>query len=82
MLEDLVNGRRKQEFLDNNGQWKWKRVEKYNKMVKKFEELLLLLVQETWGQPGRGEEVTSMRLININRDRSVFVIDREVVLVT
>jgi len=83
MLEDLVNGRRKQEFLDNNGQWKWKRVEKYNKMVKKFEELLLLLVQETWGQPGRGEEVTGMRLVNgINRDRSVFVIDREVVLVT
>jgi hypothetical protein len=27
MLVDLVNGRRKQEFLDNNGQWKWKRIE-------------------------------------------------------
>jgi hypothetical protein len=22
ILEDLVNGRRKREFLDNNGQWK------------------------------------------------------------
>jgi superfamily II DNA helicase RecQ len=83
MLEDLVNGRRKREFLDNNGQWKWKRIEKYNKTAKKFEELLLLLVQESWGQPGCGEEVTGMRLVNgINRDRSVFVIDGEVVLVT
>jgi hypothetical protein len=47
MLEDLVNGQWKREFLDGNSQWKWKRIEKYNKAVKKFEELLLLLVQLT-----------------------------------
>jgi hypothetical protein len=47
ILKDLVNGRRRQEFLDNNGQCKRKRVEKYNKTAKKFKELLLLLVQ--WG---------------------------------
>ncbi len=27
MLEDLVNGQWKQEFLDNNDQWKWKQIE-------------------------------------------------------
>ena len=83
MLEDLVNGRRKREFLDKNGQWKWAAVRKYLKLVKKFEELLLLLAHFTGGQPSRGEEITGLRLVNgINRDRNVFVIDGEVVLVT
>ena len=50
MLEDLVNGRRKREFLDSSGQWRWKRIEKYNKMVRKFEELLLLLIHLAGGQ--------------------------------
>lgn len=45
MLEDLVNGRRKREFLDKNGQWKWASVRKYLKQVNEFEELLLLLAQ-------------------------------------
>jgi superfamily II DNA helicase RecQ len=83
MLEDLVNGRRKREFLDKNGQWKWAGIRKYLKLVKKFEELLLLLAHFTGGQPSRGEEITGLRLVNgINRDRNVFVIDGEVVLVT
>ena len=83
MLEDLVNGRRKREFLDKNGQWKWASIRKYLKLVKKFEELLLLLAHFTGGQPSRGEEITGLRLVNgINRDRNVFVINGEVVLVT
>lgn len=28
MLQDLVHGLRKREFLDENGQWKWKRIRK------------------------------------------------------
>jgi hypothetical protein len=53
------------------------------KLVKKFEELLLLLVYFTGGQLSRGEEITGLRLINsINRDRNVFIINGEVVLVT
>lgn len=83
MLEDLVNGRRKREFLDKRGQWKWASIRKYLKLVKKFEELLLLLAHFTGGQPSRGGEITGLRLVNgINRDRNVFVIDGEVVLVT
>jgi hypothetical protein len=83
MLEDLVNGRRKREFLDRNGQWKWAGIRRYLKAVQKFEELLLLLAHFTAGQPSRGEEITGLRLVNgINRDRNVFVIDGEVVLVT
>ena len=83
MLEDLVQGRRKRDFLDKHGQWKWAGIRKYLKLVRKFEELLLLLVHFTGGQPSRGEEITGLRLVNgINRDRNVFVIDGEVVLVT
>jgi superfamily II DNA helicase RecQ len=83
MLEDLVAGRRKRHFLDKQGQWKWAGIRKYLKLVKKFEEFLLVLVHFTGGQPSRGEEITGLRLVNgINRDRNVFVIDGEVVLVT
>lgn len=53
MLEDLVNGRRRQEFLDKNGQWKWVGIRKHLQDVDKFKELLLLLVHFT-NQPGRG----------------------------
>jgi hypothetical protein len=43
----------------------------------------LLLAHITGGQPSRREEITGLRLVNsINRDRNVFVIDGEVVLVT
>lgn len=83
MLEDLVMGSRKTEFLDRAGEWKWAGIRKYLKLVKKFEEFLLLLSHITGGQPSRGEEITGLRLVNgINRDRNVFVIDGDVVLVT
>lgn len=82
MLEDLVNGRRRQEFLDKNGQWKWGGIRKHLKDVNKFKELLLLLVHLT-NIPSRGHEITGLRLVNgINRDRNGFVIDGEFVLVT
>ena len=43
----------------------------------------MLLSHFTRGQPSRGEEITGLRLVNsINRDRNIFVIDREVVLAT
>lgn len=84
MLEDLVTGPRKNEFIDaRRGGWKWLGIRKYLKLVKKFEALLLVLAHITGGQPSRGEEITGLRLVNgINRDRNVFVIDGEVVLVT
>jgi hypothetical protein len=83
MLEDLVCGRQKREFLDKDGQWKWGRIRKHLKLIRKFEEYLLLLCHFAGGQPSRGEEIIGLRLINgINWDRNVFVIDGEVVLVT
>lgn len=83
MLEDLVVGCRKREFIDDQGEWRWAGIRRYLTLVRKFEELLLILTHLTGGQPGRGEEITGLRLVNgINRDRSVFVIDGEVVLVT
>ncbi|KFY66248.1 hypothetical protein V496_02125 [Pseudogymnoascus sp. VKM F-4515 (FW-2607)] len=36
MLEDLVNGRQRQEFLDKNGQWKWGGIRKHLKDVDKY----------------------------------------------
>ncbi|GKU10132.1 unnamed protein product, partial [Fusarium langsethiae] len=83
MLEDLVASPRKAEFLDRAGEWEWAGVRKYLKLVRKFEEFLLLLAHIAGGQPSRGEEITGLRLVNgINRDRNVFVIDGDVVLVT
>ncbi|KAL2209730.1 hypothetical protein CC79DRAFT_1321165 [Sarocladium strictum] len=44
MLEDLVRSRRKGEFLDPGGEWRWEGIRKYQKSVRKFEELLVLAV--------------------------------------
>ncbi|KAF6525709.1 hypothetical protein HZS61_011504 [Fusarium oxysporum f. sp. conglutinans] len=83
MLEDLTTSSRKTDLLDQTGEWKWAGIRKYLKLVKRFEEFLLLLAHITGGQPSRGEEITGLRLINgINRDRNIFIIDGEVVLVT
>lgn len=83
ILEDLVAGSRKGDFLDREGEWKWDAIRAYLRLVKKFEEFLLLLGHFTGGQPSRGEEITGLRLVNsINRDRNVFVIDGDVILVT
>lgn len=83
MLTDLVEGSRREEFLDQHGAWRWGSIRKYLKLVTKFEEWLLLLAHFTGGQPSRGEEITGLRLANgINRDRNIFIIDGEVVLVT
>jgi superfamily II DNA helicase RecQ len=82
MLKSLIAGPLQKEFLDSQGEWKWPRVQRYLQQVKRFQELLLLLVHLT-NQPLRGPEITGLRLVNgINRDRSVFIIDGEVVLVS
>ncbi|KAL2203436.1 hypothetical protein CC79DRAFT_1390855 [Sarocladium strictum] len=44
MLEDLVRSRRKSEFLDPGGEWRWEGIRKYQKSVRKFEELLVVFV--------------------------------------
>ena len=83
MLEDLVSGGRKSQFLDKDGQWKWEGIRQYEKDVRRFEELLAPLGLMTEGGPARGDEFGGLRRANgINRDRGVFVIDGEVVLVT
>ncbi|KAL2207014.1 hypothetical protein CC79DRAFT_1332834 [Sarocladium strictum] len=84
MLEDLVRSRRKGEFLDPGSEWRWEGIRKYQKSVRKFEELLVLAVQQTWGSGiARSNKIGGLRLINgVNRDRSVFVIDSDVVLIT
>ena len=83
MLRDIVGGSRKQEFLNDDGRWNWDAVQRYLKKVMKFLEVLIVLIQMTWGQPARGEEITGLRLVNgINRDRNVFIIDGQVVLVS
>ncbi|VTO90232.1 unnamed protein product [Fusarium graminearum] len=83
ILKDLIASSRKTDLLDQTGEWKWVGIRKYLKLVKRFEEFLLLLAHITGGQPSRGEEITGLRLINgINRDRNIFIIDGEVILVT
>ncbi|KAF5239309.1 hypothetical protein FANTH_10012 [Fusarium anthophilum] len=83
MLKDLITSSRKTDLLDQTGEWKWAGIRKYLKLVKRFEEFLLLLAHITGGQPSQGEEIIGLRLINgINRDCNIFIIDGEVVLVT
>jgi len=61
MLEDLIKGRRKREFLDGAGQWKWDAVRKYIKTVGKWLELVQLLAHITRGQPSYGEEINGLQ---------------------
>ncbi|KAK7390680.1 hypothetical protein QQX98_013371 [Neonectria punicea] len=82
MLQNLIAGPFKKEFLDSQDEWKWPRVQQYLRKVKRFQELLLLLVHLT-NHPLRGTEITGLRLVNgINRDRSLFIINSEVVLIS
>ena len=82
MLQNLIAGPLKKQFLNSENEWKWPRVQQYLRQVKRFQELLLLLVHLT-NHPLRGPEITGLRLVNgINRDRSLFIIDGEVVLVS
>jgi hypothetical protein len=78
MLEDLVSGRRRREFLDKNGQWKWAAIRKYLKLVKRFEELLLLLAHFTGGQPSRGERlpVYASLMASIGTGMSLLLMER------
>ncbi|KPA39769.1 recq helicase [Fusarium langsethiae] len=78
--DDLTQTRRGRSFVHSNG-LAGKEVEmlkglvagvrKYLKLVRKFEEFLLLLAHITGGQPSRREEITGLRLVTgINRDHS------------
>jgi hypothetical protein len=83
MLEDLISGRRKTTFIDSTGQWKWKQIRRYNQAVDRWLELILLLCHITGGQPIRAEEMLGLRLANgISRDRNVFIVDGQVMLVS
>jgi superfamily II DNA helicase RecQ len=83
MLQDIVGGTRRADLLRSDGEWEWRAIQAYLKVVRQFEELLVVLTQTTWGGPARGDEIGGLRLINgINRDRNVFIVDGEVVLVT
>ncbi|KAK7390663.1 hypothetical protein QQX98_013388, partial [Neonectria punicea] len=55
MLQNLIAGPFKKEFLDSQDEWKWPRVQQYLRKVKRFQELLLLLVHLT-NHPLRGIE--------------------------
>jgi hypothetical protein len=82
MLEDLIVSSRKTDLLNQIGEWKWAGIRKYLKLVKRFEEFLLLLAHIIGGQPSRGEEIIGLYLINgINRDHNIFIIDGEVILI-
>ncbi|PNP37241.1 hypothetical protein TGAMA5MH_10863 [Trichoderma gamsii] len=83
MLEDLVRGKRRQDFLDKDGRWNWEGVRGYLKSVDRFKELFMLSAHMGGGAPARGDELGGLRWVNgINRDRGVFIIDGEMVTVT
>lgn len=83
MLEDLVRGKRRREFLDKDGRWNWEGIRGYLKSVDRFKELFMLSAHMGGGAPARGDELGGLRWVNgINRDRGVFIIDGEMVTVT
>ncbi|KAG5917013.1 hypothetical protein E4U61_003116 [Claviceps capensis] len=83
MLKDLVDSKRRLQFLNKDGQWNWAGVRQYLENVRKFEDLLAPLGLMTAGGPARGDEFAGLRRVNgINHDRGIFVIDGKVVLAT
>ncbi|KAG6069484.1 hypothetical protein E4U16_007657 [Claviceps sp. LM84 group G4] len=83
MLKDLVDSKRRLQFLNEDGEWNWPGVRQYLENVRKFEDLLALLGLMTAGGPARGDEFVGLRRVNgISHDRGIFVIDGKVVLAT
>ncbi|KAG6078868.1 hypothetical protein E4U15_004050 [Claviceps sp. LM218 group G6] len=83
MLKDLVDSKRRLQFLNEDDQWNWPGVRQYLENVRKFEDLLAPLGLMTAGGPARGDEFVGLRRVNgINHDRGIFVIDGKVVLAT
>ncbi|KAG5947587.1 hypothetical protein E4U60_002935 [Claviceps pazoutovae] len=83
MLKDLVDSKRRLQFLSKDGQWNWAGVRQYLENVRKFEDLLAPLGLMTAGGPARGDEFAGLHRVNgINHDREIFVIDGKVVLAT
>ncbi|PON19994.1 hypothetical protein TGAM01_v211133 [Trichoderma gamsii] len=83
MLEDLVRGKRRQDFLEKDGRWNWEGIRGYLKSVDRFKELFMLSAHMGGGAPARGDKLGGLRWVNgINRDRGVFIIDGEMVTVT
>ncbi|KAG6027663.1 hypothetical protein E4U40_001446 [Claviceps sp. LM458 group G5] len=83
MLKDLVDSKRRLQFLNEDGQWNWPGVRQYLENVRKFEDLLAPLGLMTAGGPARGDEFVGLRRVNgVNHDRGIFVIDGKVVLAT
>ncbi|KAG7421821.1 hypothetical protein Forpe1208_v001971 [Fusarium oxysporum f. sp. rapae] len=77
--DDLTQTRRGQSFIHRNG-LAGKEVEMLEDLITSSRKTDLL---DQTGEWNRGEEITGLRLINgINRDRNIFIIDSEVVLVT
>ena len=69
--------------MRRNGRWVARHVRKYLRPVDRFRKLLLVCVHLTGGQPRRGTEVTAICFKNgFLQDRNVFVIRRQVVVVT
>ncbi|KAK3615831.1 hypothetical protein LTR56_026356 [Elasticomyces elasticus] len=69
--------------LHSTGSWSKTAVQKYLRQVDRFRELLLLCVHVTGGQPAYGSEITMIRFRNgFLQDRNVFVIQRQMVVVT
>ncbi|KAK3615740.1 hypothetical protein LTR22_027322 [Elasticomyces elasticus] len=69
--------------LHSTGRWSKTAVQKYLRQVDRFRELLLLCVHVTGGQPAYGSEITMIRFRNgFLQDRNVFVIQRQMVVVT
>lgn len=69
--------------MRTDGVWNARRIRRYLRKVDRCLELLLFSTHTTYGQPGRGTEITTVRHQNgFLQDRNIFAVDGRLVVIT
>lgn len=82
MLHQAMQTIASRQLRSGDGTWDVKQVKRYLRRVDQFLGLMLTGVHISYGQPGRGSEVTTMRHRNgVLRDRNIYVADGQLMIV-
>jgi hypothetical protein len=83
MLDRAKNHKNGRKLRSRTGDWQLRHIRRWLRSVDEFQELLLLCVHITAGQPARGTEITSVRFKNgFMQDRNVYIIHGQVAVIT
>jgi superfamily II DNA helicase RecQ len=84
MMDQMLKAPKDQQLWDRKkNTWRMTKVREYRQLLKRLDELNLVLGHEGGGPPGRGEEVTPIRFRNgLLQERNIYVIGGRVGYVT